>query len=236
MFDAIRLKLSSLCGICEDNTRKAGKINDLVKDINQLCTDIASDETRSLVDRLEQDIEELTEQFRKEVRQKDKYKTIAYNVAKASPDMIWMKDLEGKYVYANDKIIDGLLKTGSVENTIGRNDVDIALAAKKKFGDENHTFGEICGNSDLVVIKTCQPRKFLEYGKVDGKDLYLEVFKEPAYDGQGTMIGTVGSGRDVTEYYLGLRKAIDNMKADNNCRKSCSSLLMCELDKYKFEG
>jgi hypothetical protein len=127
------------------------------------------------------------------------------------------QDLDGKYLYANTAIRDNLLFD---RNPIGKGDVELALAAKKRFGEENHTFGEKCANSDLVVIDLTQKGlfkkeygRFLESGKVKGKMLYLEVFKAPLFI-NGVLTGTVGTGRDMTEY-------VEAFRANNcdGCRK-----------------
>ena len=118
------------------------------------------------------------------------------SVGMAVPDMIWLKGLDGRYMYANTAIRDGLL---CHYNPIGLNDVELANIAKRKFGKENHTFGEKCANSDGITIERKAPSRFLENGKVRGKMLYLEVFKTPLYAGD-QMVGVCGVGRDITEY------------------------------------
>lgn len=120
------------------------------------------------------------------------------------PDMLWIKDLEGKYIYANKAICDGLLMAKNIEEPIGKNDVFFALREREAHKDKPnwHTFGELCFNSDEIVIKNNTPMKFEEYGNVKGKLLYLEVNKAPFYNQEGEIIGTVGSGRDITELKL----------------------------------
>lgn len=119
------------------------------------------------------------------------------------PDMVWMKDLDGAYMYTNKAIEDGLLFD---RNPIGKIDIDIARAAKDRFGVNNRTFGEVCGDSDKVVIEKAingtfskEDGRFLEDGKVKGRMMYLEVFKAPVYF-DGELIGVCGGGRDMTEY------------------------------------
>lgn len=118
-------------------------------------------------------------------------KALHYSV----PDMFWVKDLEGKYVIANQAIRDGLLFD---ENPIGKNDRELALSRKAVVGDENHTFGAICGNSDLEVLKQEKPMKFLENGLVSGRNLELQVHKNVVRNSKGEVIATCGVGRDVT--------------------------------------
>ncbi len=117
------------------------------------------------------------------------------------PDMLWIKDLNGIYIYANKAICSGLLMAKDTEEPIGKGDVFFALREREKHKDRPdwHTFGELCFNSDQVVIDANKAMKFEEYGNVKGKLLYLEVNKAPFYDKNGNIIGTVGSGRDITE-------------------------------------
>ena len=116
------------------------------------------------------------------------------------PDMLWIKDVEGKYIYANKAICDGLLMAKDIEEPIGKDDVFFALREREAHKDKPnwHTFGELCFNSDQKVIDMNCPMKFEEYGNVKGKLLYFEVNKAPFYDQDGNILGTVGSGRDIT--------------------------------------
>lgn len=65
--------------------------------------------------------------------------------------------------------------------------------------DKNwHTFGEMCESSDIPVLEEQKAMKFEEHGNVKGEFICLEVHKAPLYDVGGNLIGTVGTGRDVT--------------------------------------
>lgn len=136
------------------------------------------------------------------------YRSIINIMTKELPDMFWLKLQDGTYKIANDTIKDKLLLD---DDPIGKNDIELALAAKEKYGNENHTFGEKCANSDVVVAETKKKQRFLESGKVKGKMLYLEVYKAPLYIGD-EFIGVFGSGRDMTEYveaYLEQRELME---------------------------
>jgi len=117
------------------------------------------------------------------------------------PDMLWIKDTEGTYLYANKALCDGLLMAKDTEEPIGKNDVFFAKRERENHSDKPgwHTFGELCFNSDLDVIKENRAMRFEEYGNVKGEMLHLEVFKAPFYDAAGNIIGTVGGGRDITK-------------------------------------
>ena len=122
-------------------------------------------------------------------------------LTKNLPDMLWVKDTNGRYLYANEAICNGLLMAKNTQEPIGKNDIFFALREREAHSDnpEWHTFGELCFNSDQEVIDKNRAMKFEEYGNVKGKMLYLEVFKAPFYDERGNILGTVGTGRDITE-------------------------------------
>ncbi len=117
------------------------------------------------------------------------------------PDMLWVKDVNGNYIYANQAICDALLMAKDTKEPIGKNDVFFAKRERDahKEDKEWHTFGELCFNSDQIVIDNNKPMKFEEFGNVKGKLTYLEVYKAPFYDEDGNILGTVGAGRDITQ-------------------------------------
>ena len=129
------------------------------------------------------------------------------------PDMLWVKDLDGNYMYVNQTICDGLLMAKDTDEPLGKNDVYFALREREAHSDKPdwHTFGELCFNSDQIVIDNNKAMKFEEYGNVKGEILYLEVYKAPFYDKDENIIGTVGAGRDITE----LKKIQLDLEAKN---------------------
>lgn len=120
-------------------------------------------------------------------------------ISKHLPDMLWAKDLEGKYLYANESICKNLLMADPSE-VIGQNDIFFATRERNKHPENKnwHTFGELCFNSDSIVLEAMKPMRFEEFGNIKGKLTYLEVHKAPLHDSNGKLIGTIGSGRDIT--------------------------------------
>lgn len=144
------------------------------------------------------------------------------------PDMVWFKDTEGKYIYANKAIKEGLLLC---PNPIGQTDVVIAERARKLVGAENHTFGEKCANSDVATLESKCASRFLESGKVNGQILYLEVHKNIVRNQDNEIIGVCGTGRDLTEYMAAV-KVIENYGA----KREGEQALVDAFKKYEFEG
>jgi hypothetical protein len=159
------------------------------------------------------------------------YKSLAEQMVEDSPDMAWIKDVNGKYIMANNAIKCGLLLLSNPE---GKDDIEIAKLARNKYGKENHTFGELCANSDTIVMdlvannewgKEPNQGRFYEYGLVKGEMLYLEVNKFPVFV-KGELYGIAGFGRDLTPY----KKELDKI----NCPVSGCSIANI-FDKFEFK-
>ena len=71
------------------------------------------------------------------------------------PDLIWAKDLDGKYIFVNKAVCEILLNAKDTDEPIGKDDVFFTERERNSHPEnkEWHTFGEICINSDLVVQK-----------------------------------------------------------------------------------
>jgi len=125
------------------------------------------------------------------------FRTISDNMT----DMLWAKDLNKKYLFANKAICMNLLNARNPEEVIGKTDLYFAERTRAERPDDPnwHTFGEICRDSDQVVIDSGKSEQFDEFGNVRGKFLFLDVHKSPLFNDKGEMIGVVGSGRDVTQ-------------------------------------
>ena len=147
-------------------------------------------EIKSVKDQLHQDKQMLEEELLKR-------DVIIHSMIEYLPDMLWFKDTQGKYLYANKAIRENLLLSA---NPIGQTDVELAKQAKLVWGDREHTFGEMCGNSDKdVLANNYVGKEYVESGKVKGKILHLAVNKSIVIV-KGKVLGVVGSGRDITLY------------------------------------
>lgn len=115
-------------------------------------------------------------------------------------DMLWAKDLEKRFIFANKAICEKLLNAFDTEEPTGKTDMFFAERERAAHPEdlEWHTFGEICEDSDAIVMGTRKPGQFDEFGNVQGQFMYLDVHKTPLFDESGLMIGTVGSARIVT--------------------------------------
>lgn len=117
-------------------------------------------------------------------------------MADTVPDMIWAKDNENKYLFANRATCDILLKCANTHEPYGK--TDIHFAQRERQGGHHHTFGELCIDSDEIVKKSQTPGRFLEDGFIRGKYHMFDVNKAPMFDLEGNLLGTVGTARNVT--------------------------------------
>lgn len=117
------------------------------------------------------------------------------------PDMLWAKDLERRYIFANEAICKNLLNATDTEEPVGKTDLFFAKREREAHPDNPgwHTFGEMCMDSDAITLEEMRPLQFDEFGNVKGQFLYLDVRKAPLFDSNGELIGVVGSARDITE-------------------------------------
>ena len=151
-------------------------------------------------------------------------------------DMVWAKDLEGKYIVANKSFREKFCYGISWDELQGMTDIELAKKFKKQVGELNHTFGEKCANSDVVVQRSGLPQKFLEDGNINGKLMKLIVNKSIVVNDQNEMFAICGSGREVTEWYVAIEKAIKNLKVECSCFDSEEvNKILDELNKFKFE-
>jgi signal transduction histidine kinase/GAF domain-containing protein len=117
------------------------------------------------------------------------------------PDLIWTKDLEGKFIFANKACCEELLNAKDTDEPIGKTDVYFGNREKESHPENSdyHTFGETCTGSDLAVLESKRPQRFEESGNVKGEFLILDVYKAPFWDEKNNIIGTVGCAKDVTK-------------------------------------
>ncbi len=151
-------------------------------------------------------IRDITDRKQAEISLKNseqKYKRLQQlfrNLADNMPDMLWAKDLGKKYIFVNKAICEKLLIAKDTEEPIGKTDMFFANRQRLLHPEnpEWHTFGEICADTDSIVMNSGKSGQFDEYGNIENKFLFLDAIKTPLRNDNGEIIGTVGSGRDVT--------------------------------------
>ena len=228
---------SSNCGSFKSKVKSfLSYIN--IFDIPRLTREISCD-VKLIRDKYDETIKAI-EEYKKELElerdKRAKERNLFLSVLDHLDDMVWAKDLEGKYIVANKSFREKFCYGITWDELQGMTDVELANKFKKQVGEQNHTFGELCANSDVVVQRSKLPQKFLEDGNINGKLMKLVVNKSIVGNHKNEMFAVCGSGRDVTEWYTSLEKAIKNLKAECSCfDKEEVNKILDELNKFRFE-
>ena len=111
------------------------------------------------------------------------------SLIEAIPDLIWLKDPEGVYLFCNSKF--GRFFGAKASEIVGKTDYDFVDRELADFFREN----------DRIVMASGGPNineEQIVYAD-DGHEEKLETLKTPVYAGDGTLLGVLGVGHDVTE-------------------------------------
>jgi|GEM_PF-4116562 len=131
------------------------------------------------------------------------------------PDMIWAKDLDGKYIYTNTSTCRNLLNSHNTHEPIGRDIMEFVERERLAHPEDAEwfSFGENCIKTDRETLITGRMCRFKESGTILGTTIILDIYKAPLLDDSGKVIGTVGTARDITlheETKERYRKLFDN--------------------------
>ena len=206
-------------------------------DIPQLTRDISSDvkHIRKYYDDSQKAIENYKIELERERKERIKEQNLFVSVMDHIEDMLWSKDLDGRYIVANKAFRNKFCYELEWNEMQGKNDIELAKIFKDKVGNENHTFGEVCANSDEVIIRNEIAKEFMEYGLINGKMMKLVVNKSPVYDNKGELCATCGTGRDITDWHDSLEEAINKVREGCSCfGQEETEMLLRELNKLKF--
>ena len=122
-----------------------------------------------------------------------KTKLLIEGIMNTLPGIIFFKDINGKYVYAN-KMCQQVHMKRYKENIIGKTDSELSFTKKQK---------EKFIRDDNLIVKTKKGlRNEAIFSQENGKNIYREVEKAPLIDDNGEVVGIVGRALDVTERVL----------------------------------
>ena len=207
-------------------------------DIPRLTREISCDVKliREKYDETIKAIDEYKKELEVERDKRVKERNLFLSVLDHLDDMVWAKDLDGKYIVANKSFREKFCYGITWDELQGMTDIELAKKFKQQVGEKNHTFGELCANSDVVVQESRLPQQFLEDGNINGKLMKLVVNKSVVVNYKDEMFAICGSGRDVTDWYVALEKAVNDLKASCACFDSKeANKILDELNKFRFE-
>jgi hypothetical protein len=189
-------------------------VQDVVHHINSKASELQGDILHS--HKRQQELVKAFMDFDKRFEEFVFFKAVEEGLDSAIPDMLWAKDIYGRYVVANKAIREGLLFDNHPR---GKTDSQLAQARKKVVGNANHTFGEMCGDSDKLVLEKEHPITIVEEGIVTGERLVLKVHKNVLKNAIGAIIGTVGVAKDITNEYCVLEDIRDTTSCEDTKAK-----------------
>ncbi len=130
-----------------------------------------------------------------------KSKTHLHALIDNIPSLVWLKDVNGKFIIANQTFLD-FFKID--ESILISDNIDI-LPEHKEFWDF------IADESDIVKsgTKLMEEKSFV----IDKENRWFEIHKTPIYAGELELVGTTGMARDITN-----RKTIENILLESEER------------------
>lgn len=117
-------------------------------------------------------------------------KNLTRHIMDLLPGVVFYKDKDSKYVYANAECRDFYRKKG-INNILGKTDTDINLDVKlrEKFIEDDR---RIIEEKETIYNE-------VTFTLPDGKEEYREVVKMPLVDSSGEVLGIIGRSMDVTK-------------------------------------
>ncbi len=114
--------------------------------------------------------------------------TLLNTILNSLPDLIWLKDKEGKYQRCNTRFESFVGKPAS--QIVGHTDFDFFIPELADFFREN----------DKAALKNKKPLMNEEWITfADGHSEMLETIKTPMLDSSGNPVGVLGVGHDITK-------------------------------------
>ncbi|HWR02447.1 MAG TPA: PAS domain S-box protein [Humidesulfovibrio sp.] len=126
------------------------------------------------------------------------------------PDMIWAKDMEGRYLFANKATCEQYLGVNDPQAPLGKSDSHFLEQRRAECPEDPgwHTIRLGGEDSDRETLEGRAPGRYEECGQNRGRFEIYEVRKAPFVNDQGVVIGVVGAARNITE-----RKAAEDALA-----------------------
>jgi diguanylate cyclase (GGDEF)-like protein len=117
------------------------------------------------------------------------------------PDMIWAKDCDNRYVFANKALCENLLDLVNTDEPLGKTFDFFVQRERDRHPDdpEWYSYGQFSQDIDRHTLSRDEATIFEESGNVFGKFVFLEVHQARLINAHGQVIGTVGCARDITE-------------------------------------
>jgi len=129
-----------------------------------------------------------------------KSRALLQSVMDFSPSLIYLLDLEGRFLFANNGLAETLQMKS--EEMIGK---DRSQILPRTVADQHRI-------NDLEVITTRQPAVFSEENVIAGETRFYDSLKFPLLDAEGEVYAIGGISTDVTEHRLAEEALVESEK------------------------
>lgn len=151
------------------------EVGELTRAFNRMIVEL-----RTTLETLEQRVQARTAELRQQAR-------YLRTLIDTLPMMVWLKDTEGRYLAVNQAQADAC--SHHPDEIVGKTDRDLwpeGLAERNRAEDQ--------------AVMGSRERRTIEGSIPDGsRDTWIEICKAPVVDEDGTVLGTVGAARDISE-------------------------------------
>ena len=124
-------------------------------------------------------------------------KDILEKVINSTPDWIFAKDKDFRYVFVNDSYASSMLK--SPEDFIGKDDVEIGLPKEQIFGNPDKKIVGFRNDDKKVLNGEMIHNPFDPVTSADGVFRVFDTYKIPLEDKDGNIYASLGFSRNITE-------------------------------------
>ena len=114
------------------------------------------------------------------------------------PDPVWMKDLDGHFLYVNKAMCMKILRCRQAVTAIGKTESYFARKARRK--GYRYDIDRMSLKSDHIIFSGHEAGTFYEYGFIHDKFYYFEIYKTPLVNDEGEVEGLLALAKDITAY------------------------------------
>ncbi|HSI22868.1 MAG TPA: ATP-binding protein [Methylophilaceae bacterium] len=140
--------------------------------------------SRQKIRELNVDLEQRVQARTAELRQQTRYLQTMIDML---PMMAWFKDTESRYLVINQRV--AKILGYPTDGFIGKTDMDFWPAE----------LAQAYRQDDTEVMATRESKTVEEPMIEDGKTVWIETYKAAVIDDDGTLLGTVGAARNISE-------------------------------------
>lgn len=119
------------------------------------------------------------------------------SVIDATPDWIFIKDRDYRYVLANEGYAAALHLTP--DDIVGKDDLELGFPEEMVFGDPEKSIRGFRTDDEEVLEEGRRITNSYDPAMIDGKVRIFDTIKLPLWDAEGEVWGVLGFARDVTE-------------------------------------